>query len=169
MLPLNWPLNPRQCLCTAESTVGLVFSQNSLTIENIMPPLEILWAVPLVWSPYQKGRGVEGCNGDGIKDLRLLQGLQLLFSVAQNLLQEGLFPGIELQDLYSVQDLIHQSDAVVHELHLNLLLTRQRGFWGFVFQDIPPLTETRTQKWLLDQSKYMPLWQHGLCLLSVRA
>lgn len=84
--------------------------------------------MPLAWSPYQKGRGVEGCNGDGIKDLRLLQGLQLLFSVAQNLLQEGLFPGIELQDLYSVQDLIHQSDAVVHELHLNLLLTGQRGF-----------------------------------------
>lgn len=49
--------------------------------------------------------------------------------MAQNLLQEGLLPGIELQDLYSIQDLIHQSDAAVHELHLNLLSTRQRGFY----------------------------------------
>lgn len=78
---------------------------------------------------YQKRRGVKGCNGDGIKDLRFLQGLELFFSVAQHLLQEGLLPGVELQDLYSVQDLIHQSDAAVHALHLDLLWTRHKGFY----------------------------------------
>lgn len=75
---------------------------------------------------YQKRRGVEGSDGDGIKDLGLLQGSELLFSVAQNLLQEGLLPGVKLQNLDSIQDFIHQPDASVHELHLNLLFTGHR-------------------------------------------
>lgn len=74
---------------------------------------------------YQEGRGVEGSDGDGIKDLGLLQGSELLLSVAQNLLQEGLLPGVKLQNLDSIQDLVHQPDATVHELHLDLLLTTQ--------------------------------------------
>lgn len=75
---------------------------------------------------YQKRRRVERSDGDGIKDLGLLQGPELLFSVAQNLLQEGLLPGIKLQNLDSIQDFIHQPNATVHELHLNLLLTRHK-------------------------------------------
>jgi len=51
---------------------------------------------------YQERGGVEGCNRDGIKNLRLLQSIEFLFSVAQNLLQEGLLPGIKLQDLNSI-------------------------------------------------------------------
>ena len=81
---------------------------------------------------YQERGGVEGSNGDGVKDLRLLQSLQLLLSVAQHLLQEGLLPGVELQDLYSIQDLVHQSDAAVHELHLDLLLTTKNVFFNFL-------------------------------------
>lgn len=76
---------------------------------------------------YQKGRGVEGSDGDGIKDLGLLQGSELLLSVAQNLLQKGLLPGVELQNLDSIQDLVHQPDAAIHELHLDLLLTTHKN------------------------------------------
>lgn len=82
---------------------------------------------------HQERGGVKGCNGDGIENLRLLQGLELLFSVAQHLLQEGLLPGVKLQDLYPIQDLIHQSDAAIHELHLNLLLTRQRVLFIYFY------------------------------------
>lgn len=88
------------------------------------PTLEVLLIAFSVQCSYQERRRVEGCNGNGVKDLRLLQGFELLFSVAQNLLQESLLPGIELQDLYSIQDLVHQSDAAIHKLHLNLLLTK---------------------------------------------
>lgn len=75
---------------------------------------------------YQKRGGVERSDGDRIKDLGLLQGSELLFPVAQNLLQEGLLPGVKLQNLDSIQDLIHQPDATVHELHLNLLWTQNK-------------------------------------------
>lgn len=75
--------------------------------------------------PHQEGWGVKGGDGDGIKDLRLFQGFKLLLSVTQDLLQEGFLPGIKLQDLYSIQDLVHQSDAAIHELHLDFLWTRQ--------------------------------------------
>lgn len=83
---------------------------------------------------HQERRGVKRCDGDGVENLRLLQSLELLFSVAQNLLQEGLLPGIKLQDFYPIQDLIHQSDTAIHELHLNLLLTRHRGFYSVLFE-----------------------------------
>ena len=36
----------------------------------------------VVYISYQERGGVEGGNGDGIKDLRLLQGFELLLSVA---------------------------------------------------------------------------------------
>lgn len=90
---------------------------------------------------HQERRGVKGCDGDGVENLRLLQSLELLFSVAQNLLQEGLLPGIKLQDFYPIQDLIHQSDTAIHELHLNLLLTRHRGFYSVLFE------KDRMQSW----------------------
>lgn len=90
---------------------------------------------------HQERRGIKRCDGDGVENLRLLQSLELLFSVAQNLLQEGLLPGIKLQDFYPIQDLIHQSDTAIHELHLNLLLTRDRGFYSVLFE------KDRMQSW----------------------
>lgn len=56
-----------------------------------------------------------------MKDLRSLQGIQFSVSQDANATQESFLPGIKLQDLHAVQDLIHQFDPTVHELHLNLL------------------------------------------------
>lgn len=75
----------------------------------------------MIFATHQEGRRVEGCDGDGVEDLGLLQGSKLFFSVTQDLLKESLFPGVELQDLYAVQDFVHELDSAVHELHLDLL------------------------------------------------
>lgn len=75
---------------------------------------------------YQESGGVEGGDGYGVKNLRLLQSIQLFFPTAKNTFSEGILPGIKLQDLYSTQDLIHKLNASVHVRHLDLLRAPNR-------------------------------------------
>lgn len=75
---------------------------------------------------YQESGGVEGGDGYGVKNLRLLQSIQLFFPIAINTFSEGILPGIKLQDLYSAQDLVHELNASVHVLHLDFLRAANR-------------------------------------------
>ncbi len=45
---------------------------------------------------YQESGGVEGGDGYGVKDLRLLQSIQLFFPIAKNTFSEGILPGVKL-------------------------------------------------------------------------
>ncbi len=75
---------------------------------------------------YQESGGVEGGDGYWVKDLRLLQSIQLFFPIAKNTFSEGILPGVKLQDLYSAQDFVHKLNASVHVLHLDLLRAANR-------------------------------------------
>lgn len=67
---------------------------------------------------YHEGRAGPGHGGESAEIRRLTQHIQLLLPDLQDLLLEGHFPGVELQHLYTVENLVHQLDAVVLMLHL---------------------------------------------------
>lgn len=70
---------------------------------------------------YQEGGAGPGHGRQGAEVGRLLQNHELLLADGQDLVHEGLLPGVQLQHLDPVQDLVHQLNTrvlVPHLLHL---------------------------------------------------
>lgn len=67
---------------------------------------------------YQEGGAGPGHGGQGSQVSRLAQNIELFLPDGEDLVPEGRFPGVELQHLDPVQNLIHQLDAFVLVLHL---------------------------------------------------
>lgn len=88
----------------------------------------------VVWGTNQERGGVERGQWHWMKNLRLFQGFQLFIPQNTDTVQENLLPGVKLEHLYSTQDLVHQFDPSVHEVHLNLLANKKKTLeWNNIF------------------------------------